>query len=76
MTCSNGSPVCDERSTSSRAQWNQLAPWLQWHLGFYQRAYTPLERRFDEHLGYYQGCVDYYTHTGGGYGGMKPGTGE
>ena len=52
------------------------APWLQWHLGFYQRAYTPLERGFDEHLGYYQGCVDYYKHTGGGYGGMEPGTGE
>jgi hypothetical protein len=50
--------------------------WLQWHLGFYQRAYTPLARGFDEHLGYYQGCVDYYKHTGGGYGGMSPGTGE
>jgi arylsulfatase A-like enzyme len=46
----------------------------KWHLGFYQRAYTPLERGFDEHLGYYQGCVDYYTHTGGQYGGMRGGT--
>ena len=45
----------------------------KWHLGFYQRAYTPLARGFDEHLGYYQGCVDYYSHTGGGYGGMPAG---
>ena len=27
----------------------------KWHLGFYQRAFTPLARGFDEHLGYYQG---------------------
>ena len=45
----------------------------KWHLGFYQRAYTPLERGFDEHLGYFQGCVDYYSHVGGGYGGTIPG---
>lgn len=37
----------------------------KWHLGFYQRAYTPLARGFDEHVGYFQGCVDYYRHTGG-----------
>ena len=36
----------------------------KWHLGFYQRAFTPLARGFDEHLGYYQGEVDYYAHTG------------
>jgi arylsulfatase A-like enzyme len=29
----------------------------KWHLGFYQRAFTPLARGFDEHMGYYQGCV-------------------
>lgn len=45
----------------------------KWHLGFYQRAYTPLERGFDRHMGYYQGCVDYYSHVGGGYGGSQPG---
>ena len=39
--------------------------WVQWHLGFYQRAYTPLARGFDEHVGYFQGAVDYYAHTGG-----------
>ena len=41
----------------------------KWHLGFYQRAYTPLERGFDFHLGYFQGAIDYYSHKGGGYGG-------
>ena len=46
---------------------------MQWHLGFYQRAYTPLERGFGEHLGYYQGCIDYYEHTGGGYGNTPKG---
>jgi len=24
------------------------------HLGFYQRAFTPLARGFDEHMGYFQ----------------------
>jgi arylsulfatase A-like enzyme len=45
----------------------------KWHLGFYQRKFTPLERGFDEHLGYFQGEVDYYKHTGGGYGGTPNG---
>jgi hypothetical protein len=40
------------------------SPRIQWHLGFYQRAYTPLGRGFDEHLGYFEGTVDYYAHTG------------
>jgi arylsulfatase B len=43
------------------------------HLGFYQRAYTPLERGFDEHLGYFEGAIDYVTHVGGGYSGSRAG---
>ena len=45
----------------------------KWHLGFYQWAYTPLARGFDEHIGYFQGAIDYYTHMGGAYGGTKAG---
>lgn len=45
----------------------------KWHLGFYQRAYTPLARGFDEHLGYFEGAIDYVTHVGGGYSGTKKG---
>jgi arylsulfatase B len=45
----------------------------QWHLGFYQRAYTPLARGFDEHLGYFEGAIDYVTHVGGGYSGSRAG---
>ena len=45
----------------------------KWHLGFYQRAYTPLARGFDEHLGYFEGAIDYETHIGGGYGGANAG---
>jgi arylsulfatase A-like enzyme len=43
------------------------------HLGFYQREYTPLARGFDEHLGYFEGTVNYTSHVGGGYGGTKAG---
>jgi arylsulfatase B len=32
-------------------------------LGFYQRAYTPLQRGFDEHMGYLTGEITYYNHT-------------
>lgn len=45
----------------------------KWHLGFYQRAFTPLARGFDEHLGYFQGTVHYYTHQGFAYGGANGG---
>ena len=45
----------------------------KWHLGFYQRAYTPLARGFDEHIGYFQGHIDYYTHQGFAYGGAVDG---
>ncbi|KAH9492409.1 hypothetical protein Btru_051041 [Bulinus truncatus] len=35
----------------------------KWHLGMFKWEYTPLYRGFESHLGYYQGCEDYYTHT-------------
>ena len=46
----------------------------KWHLGFHQRVYTPLARGFDEHLGYFEGCIDYYTHHGGGFSNTQGGT--
>ena len=33
----------------------------KWHLGFKTWKYTPTERGFDSHLGYYAGSTDYYT---------------
>jgi arylsulfatase A-like enzyme len=45
----------------------------KWHLGFYKRAYTPLNRGFDEHMGYFEGAIDYYDHTGGAYDGLVGG---
>ncbi|KAK7093086.1 hypothetical protein V1264_008737 [Littorina saxatilis] len=35
----------------------------KWHLGMFAKQYTPLYRGFESHLGYYQGCEDYYDHT-------------
>ncbi|RUS90319.1 hypothetical protein EGW08_001917, partial [Elysia chlorotica] len=35
----------------------------KWHLGMFKWEYTPLYRGFKSHMGYYQGCGDYYTHT-------------
>ncbi|XP_012939276.1 arylsulfatase I [Aplysia californica] len=35
----------------------------KWHLGMFQWEYTPLYRGFESHIGYYQGCEDYYEHT-------------
>uniref|UniRef100_A0A0B7ANH2 Sulfatase N-terminal domain-containing protein n=1 Tax=Arion vulgaris TaxID=1028688 RepID=A0A0B7ANH2_9EUPU len=35
----------------------------KWHLGMFKWEYTPLYRGFESHIGYYQGCEDYYTHT-------------
>lgn len=35
----------------------------KWHLGHYKRAYTPLYRGFDSHVGYWTGHQDYSDHT-------------
>ncbi|XP_043197040.1 arylsulfatase B-like [Amphibalanus amphitrite] len=35
----------------------------KWHLGFYRRAYTPSQRGFKSHLGFWAGHGDYYDHT-------------
>lgn len=35
----------------------------KWHLGFYQREYTPTYRGFDSFYGYYNGLIDYYNYT-------------
>ena len=34
----------------------------KWHLGMFQTKYTPIERGFDEHMGYFQGCESAFTH--------------
>lgn len=35
----------------------------KWHLGFHEKNYTPLNRGFDTHFGYYGGYISYYTHS-------------
>lgn len=35
----------------------------KWHLGFYERAYNPIQRGFDSFFGYYFGFIDYYNYT-------------
>lgn len=35
----------------------------KWHLGFFQRKYTPVHRGFDSFFGYYNGLIDYYNYT-------------
>ncbi|CAO1301651.1 unnamed protein product [Diamesa serratosioi] len=35
----------------------------KWHLGHYTRAYTPLMRGFDSHIGPWTGHHDYFDHT-------------
>ncbi|XP_047517359.1 arylsulfatase I-like [Pieris napi] len=35
----------------------------KWHLGSYKKAYLPLSRGFDTHLGFWTGKIDMYDHT-------------
>jgi arylsulfatase A-like enzyme len=35
----------------------------KWHLGSYKRAYTPLMRGFESHVGIWTGHHDYFDHT-------------
>ncbi|XP_054267266.1 arylsulfatase B-like [Macrosteles quadrilineatus] len=34
----------------------------KWHLGFYKKEFTPLQRGFDSHFGYWSGAISYYDH--------------
>ena len=35
----------------------------KWHLGSHRDAYTPTQRGFKTHVGYWTGHEDYYDHT-------------
>ena len=35
----------------------------KWHLGSHSANYTPTQRGFAEHVGYWTGHEDYYDHT-------------
>lgn len=34
----------------------------KWHLGFFNKTYTPTYRGFESFFGYWQGHHDYFTH--------------
>ena len=35
----------------------------KWDLGYSNEKYTPLQRGFDGHIGFYQSEIDYYDRT-------------
>lgn len=34
----------------------------KWHLGDFRKVYTPTQRGFDSHFGYWEGRQDYMSH--------------
>ncbi|XP_064597817.1 arylsulfatase I-like [Liolophura sinensis] len=42
---------------------NYAAVFEQWHLGFFQKEYTPTYRGFKSHFGYWLGKEDYFDHV-------------
>ena len=39
----------------------------KWHLGSHRTIYTPTNRGFESHTGYWTGHEDYYDHTAEGF---------
>lgn len=39
----------------------------KWHLGFFERKYTPTHRGFDQWFGFYTGKIDYFTFVDNEY---------
>ena len=36
---------------------------FQWHLGFFEKEYTPTYRGFESYYGFWNGKEDYWDHT-------------